>query len=50
MAETSGRVVCNHLGDGRFGTVLNMHLSGSATNYPWVEMANEQPIGGYQSS
>lgn len=50
MAEASGRVVCNHLGDGRFGTILNMHLSGSATNYPWVEMANEQPIGGYESS
>ena len=50
MAETSGRLVCNHLGDGRFGTVLNMHLSGGATNYPWIEMANEQPIGGYESS
>lgn len=50
MAETTGRIVCPHLGDGRFGTVCNMHLSGSATNYPWIEMANEQPIGGYQSS
>ncbi len=50
MAETSGREVCNHLGDGRFSTVMNMHLSGSSTNYPWIEMANEQPIGGYESS
>ncbi len=50
MAEINYRVVCPHLGDGRFGTVCNMHLSGSATNYPWIEMANEQPIGGYESS
>ena len=49
MAEASGRVVCPHLGDGRLGTVCNMHLSGSATNYPRVEMGNEQPVGGYES-
>ncbi len=49
MAEASGRIVCPHLGDGRLGTVCNMHLAGSATNYPWVEMGNEQPVGGYES-
>jgi D-galactarolactone cycloisomerase len=50
MAEANYSLVVPHLGDGRFGTVCNMHMSASATNFPYIEMANEQPIGSYESS
>ena len=50
MAEASGRQIGCHLGDGRFTTVLTMHLSASCTNYPFVEMSNEQPLGTYENS
>jgi|GEM_PF-4718393 len=50
MAEANYSLVVPHLGDGRFGNVLKMQIAGSATNVPYVEMGNEQPIGGYESS
>lgn len=49
LADSMNKYIVPHLGDGRLGTVCNMHLNASWPNAPYLECSNEIPIGGYES-
>jgi D-galactarolactone cycloisomerase len=49
IADSMNKLIVPHLGDGRLGTICNMHLSATWPNAPYLECSNENSPGEYTS-
>jgi D-galactarolactone cycloisomerase len=47
LAEAQNKMCEPHQGDGRLGTICDLHLIASWPNAPYLEIFNDQPIGDY---
>jgi L-alanine-DL-glutamate epimerase-like enolase superfamily enzyme len=47
LARTRNKMCIPHQGDGRFGTICDLHLVASWPNSPYLEIFNDVPLGEY---
>jgi D-galactarolactone cycloisomerase len=48
IAESMNKMCIPHVGDGRLGTICDLHLVASWPNAPYLEIFNDVPIGNYE--
>jgi L-alanine-DL-glutamate epimerase-like enolase superfamily enzyme len=48
LAESMNKMCIPHVGDGRLGTICDLHLVASWPNAPYLEIFNDVPIGDYE--
>jgi len=48
IAESMNKLCIPHVGDGRLGTICDLHLVASWPNAPYLEIFNDVPIGNYE--
>jgi L-alanine-DL-glutamate epimerase-like enolase superfamily enzyme len=48
LAESMNKMCIPHVGDGRLGTICDLHLVASWPNAPYLEIFNDAPIGNYE--
>ncbi len=48
IAESMNKLCIPHVGDGRLGTICDLHLIASWPNAPYIEIFNDRPIGNYE--
>jgi len=49
LAESMNKMCIPHQGDGRFGTICDLHLVATWSNAPYLEIFNDVPIGDYSN-
>jgi D-galactarolactone cycloisomerase len=49
LAESMNKMCIPHQGDGRFGTICDLHLVATWSHAPYLEIFNDVPIGDYSN-